>query len=339
MNTKIAIPAGHIKETIDVRDKSIGNGMFPIVTIGKGSYITQATIESSVDMAHYDGVHNFQIGKYTSIGENCTFIIDFNHDYKSVFQGWITAFNGGIPKEQSKLRRKGQILIGHDCWLGNNVTVLSGVTIHNGAVVSTGAVVTRDVPPYAIVAGVPAKVIGYRFGEDTIHKLMHIKWWNWSDEELLKNEASLRGGVEEFASAFYREVDITTPIFDRMTPGKCFLYYLDMNETYSNFERVIRQFAERYNGTDAELVLYFNPDEENFEENSERLMGLFDSLGQYDCYVNVCSKSVEKLDDLLSGVDCFITNRLRNTLDLVEEAYNRGIVCVSGVDGKIFEML
>lgn len=77
--------------------------------------------------------------------------------------------------------------IGNDCWLGSNVTLIGGVEIHDGVVVLANAVVTKDVPPYAIVGGVPAKVIGYRYDDKTIQFLQKTKWWNNQPEWFEKN--------------------------------------------------------------------------------------------------------------------------------------------------------
>ncbi len=79
---------------------------------------------------------------------------------------------------------KGDIIIENDVWIGAKATVMSGVTIHNGAVVAAGSVVTKDVPPYAIVAGNPAKVVKYRFTEEQIKKLLQISWWNWGEARI-----------------------------------------------------------------------------------------------------------------------------------------------------------
>lgn len=74
--------------------------------------------------------------------------------------------------------------IGNDVWIGSDVTLLEGVSVGDGAVVATGAVVTGDVPPYAVVGGVPAKILKYRFGEDTIKRLMKIRWWDWDEARI-----------------------------------------------------------------------------------------------------------------------------------------------------------
>lgn len=81
-----------------------------------------------------------------------------------------------------------RVKIGNDVWIGERAIVLGGVTVGNGAVIAAGAVVTKDVPPYAVVGGVPAKIIKYRFDEEVIKELEEIKWWQWDDETLKKNK-------------------------------------------------------------------------------------------------------------------------------------------------------
>lgn len=79
------------------------------------------------------------------------------------------------------------VSIGNDVWIGDSVRLLAGVTVGDGAIIAAGAVVTKDVPPYAIVGGVPAKVIRYRFEPEEIEELLKIKWWDWSEEKIRSN--------------------------------------------------------------------------------------------------------------------------------------------------------
>ena len=83
---------------------------------------------------------------------------------------------------------KGDIIVGNDVWIGAKATIMSGVKIGDGAIVGATATVTKDVPPYAIVAGNPAKIIKYRFNEKQIESLLKIAWWDWT-EDRIKTEA------------------------------------------------------------------------------------------------------------------------------------------------------
>lgn len=100
------------------------------------------------------------------------FYKEWNLDRKDVVQSWDN---------------KGDIIIGNDVWIGYEAIILAGVTIGDGAIIGARAVVTKDVLPYTIVAGVPAKPIKKRFDDKTISKLLDIQWWNWSDEKIAQN--------------------------------------------------------------------------------------------------------------------------------------------------------
>jgi virginiamycin A acetyltransferase len=89
---------------------------------------------------------------------------------------------------------KGDIVVGNDVWIGYEAVILSGVKIGNGAIIGTRAVVTKDVPPYTIVGGIPARPIKKRFDEETIEALQKIEWWNWPFEKIQANVNVIRNG-------------------------------------------------------------------------------------------------------------------------------------------------
>ncbi len=93
--------------------------------------------------------------------------------------------------------RKYVLSIGNDVWVGSNTIFTDGLHIGNGAIIAAGAVVTKDVPPYAIVGGIPAKVIRYKFTDEEIQKLNSIKWWQW-DFAKLKQQSHLFNNITEF---------------------------------------------------------------------------------------------------------------------------------------------
>lgn len=146
---------------------------------------------------------SLRIGKYCSIGTNVTIFLGSEHrtDWVSTYPFpffWKEA--GSISGHPST---RGDVVIGNDVWIGFGSTILSGVTIGDGAAVGACSVVTRDVPPYAIAAGNPARVFRYRFDEETIRKLLQIKWWDWPDEKVKENVYSIcSDSIQPFITKF-----------------------------------------------------------------------------------------------------------------------------------------
>lgn len=127
------------------------------------------------------------IGNFCSIARNVS-IQTYNHNHKKITSYFIGQ-NLFKEKWENEKVSKGSVVIENDVWIGAHSVILGGVTIHNGAVVAANSVVNKDVPPYSIVAGTPAKVIGCRFDEATISKLLELEWWNWSEEKINKNKS------------------------------------------------------------------------------------------------------------------------------------------------------
>ena len=99
------------------------------------------------------------------------------------------------------------VVIGNDVWAGLNVTIMPGVTIGDGAVIANNSHVVKDVKPYTIVGGNPAKHIKYRFEEETISKLLKIRWWEWDDEKIRENVNYISSpNISEFVDKFYDEI-------------------------------------------------------------------------------------------------------------------------------------
>ena len=152
---------------------------------------------------HYPINHDkLIIGKFCSIACGAKFLFNSaNHTLSSLstypfpllFEEW------GLEKKNvaDSWDNKGDIVVGNDVWIGYEAVILSGVTIGDGAVIGARAVVTKDVPPYTIVGGVPAKPIKKRFSEESIKKLQSIRWWDWPKEKIAENITAIQSGNME----------------------------------------------------------------------------------------------------------------------------------------------
>lgn len=139
------------------------------------------------------------IGKYCSLAYGVTIVASGEHNYRAVANYPFYARIHGDDNRDTLT--KGKVVIGNDVWIGTKAIILSGVTIGDGAVIAAGAVVTKDVPPYAIVGGVPAQLIKYRFPKELIDRLLQIRWWDW-EPDVWKNDMDLfYQDVEKFVCA------------------------------------------------------------------------------------------------------------------------------------------
>lgn len=142
------------------------------------------------------------IGKFCSIACGAKFIFNCaNHTLKSLSTYTFPLFfeEWNLPKSEvaSAWDNKGDIVIGNDVWIGYDAVIMAGVTIGDGAIIGTRAVVSKDVEPYSIVGGVPAKEIRKRFAPDVIKRLLELQWWNWPDEKIHRAIPLIRIGKIE----------------------------------------------------------------------------------------------------------------------------------------------
>ena len=131
------------------------------------------------------------MGKFCSIACGAKFLFtSANHTQKSLstypFPIFFDEWDLDVEDITSAWDRKGDIIIGNDVWIGYEAVIMSGVTIGDGAIIGARSVVTKDIPPYTIVGGVPARQIRRRFSEETIAALLELKWWNWPREKIAR---------------------------------------------------------------------------------------------------------------------------------------------------------
>ncbi len=139
------------------------------------------------------------IGKFCSIACGAKFLFNSaNHSLLSLstypFPIFYEEWGLDIKDVASAWDNRGNITIGNDVWIGYGAIILSGVTIGDGAIVGAHSLVTKDIPPYTIAGGVPARPIRKRFSEEKISELMKMKWWDWNEDKILKNLGYIRSG-------------------------------------------------------------------------------------------------------------------------------------------------
>lgn len=195
-----------IKRLLNRIKYSRKNNLSKVFTIGRNVGLNNCKLHYHSRVADYATLEHADIGEYSSVGRYAKIVytkigkycaiswdvtinaISHPHSNLTISAFPYVPYVGGFVTE--RIQTHSEVKIKNDVWIGANTVIMPGVTIGNGAIIGAGAVVTKDVSDYAIVAGVPAKLIKYRFSEEIITELLKLKWWNW-DREVIKNNIHL----------------------------------------------------------------------------------------------------------------------------------------------------
>ena len=239
-----------------------------------------------------------------------------------------------------KINRKRQIIIGNDVTIGANVTIMGGVTIGNGAVVGANSLVTKDIPPYAIVGGNPAKIIKYRFEDEIIEKLNEIKWWNWSEEKIKENMDCILGDVKLFVEKFHQKneyKDLKT--FQELTVlkkdgFKIYFFIPDLNDKHCIWEKVIDAYLSVFGENDKVLlILAIN---QNSQKEQTIVNKIINKKNNIPNIMNVDFNETN-LKKCLKSSDYLITTKNFDSLLAFDYAQNFNVKIISGLDDRVFD--
>lgn len=176
--------------------KFLDDGTF---VMGRGTYHTPVIVDYPNDYA------KVVIGNFCSVHGDVEIFRGGNHriDWAAIYGFKVLA---GYPVEQAEaVVSGGDVIIGNDCWIGRTATILSGIRVGDGAVIGAKSVVTKDIGPYEIWAGNPAKFIRKRFSDDQIAAMLRIKWWEWDDDLIKERVLDLNGlSIDKFIEKYDR---------------------------------------------------------------------------------------------------------------------------------------
>ena len=302
---------------------------FPFLCIGRDSYVVSAKNENGLNI-NPGFVYNLQIGKFCSLAHDISFVIDINHDYTGVTTGVSELF----PERKSKLKRKGQILIQNDVWIGRGSTIMGGVTIHNGAVIAANSVVTKDVEPYSIVGGNPARHIKYRFDSEIIDKMLSIQWWYWDDSKISQYKKWFTSDITDFAERFYGDTEENREM-EIEKSEKSYLFFMDFEEPQSLWKKIILEFCEKYKNSPDRGLLLFLKNNDNTLDNYSKIEDITKDIDA-ECGLFVHCGTDEDVEYIFKYADYYITNRSKETVyhSCMADKYN--VQMLSGVDIPVF---
>ena len=194
-------PRPHDGQTVYLKDVITG----PNIEVGEYTIYNDFVrdprdFEKNNVLYHYPvNGDRLEIGRFCSIACGAKFLFTSgNHTMRSLsnytFPIFFDEWNLDAKNICSAWDNKGDIVLGNDVWVGYEAVIMSGVTIGNGAIIGTRAVVTKDVPPYTIVGGVPAKPIRRRFDDATVEKLETLRWWDWDEDRLKRALPAIQAG-------------------------------------------------------------------------------------------------------------------------------------------------
>ena len=205
------------------------NTLYPIKGVTRTVYLKNIITNPQINVGDYtyyddpEDVHNFEknvlylfdfigdkliIGKFCQIATGVRFIMNGANHAMNGFSTYPFKVFGGewASKDPMEVVSKGDTIIGNDVWIGNGATIMQGIKIGDGAIIGTNSLVTKDVEPYTLVGGNPAKEIRKRFDDETIRVLLALKWWDWDTQKITDNlEVITSGKIDELNRIYKKE--------------------------------------------------------------------------------------------------------------------------------------
>lgn len=318
----------------------------PLMTLDARSYLVGGTAYLPSTDAH------ILVGRYSSLAHNLSFYMGLSHDHHAITTYPLASSFDGCDEDEFTTINRHQIIIGNDVWIGGDVLLMSGVHIGNGAVIGAGAVIAKDVPPYAVVVGNPARVIKYRFDAETIARLQRIKWWNLPQEEIEPLLLTYHNDMEGFLSHFdlppqEAAQDETSAAIEQLrTQGYTVSYFIPDFEIpipYCAWPRVIDSFLAAYTEQDRAALVVAMPEREDIHLYEEGIAARIRDYSDHTPLVlsHRCSSTMPFSIAALQSSNIYITTREPVCSHAVDYAADAGLTIRYGLDhgGLVFPPL
>jgi len=181
-----------IADNTDVYDSKLAN----CVRLGRRNFVLGSTFGFGSYTGSNTEIRNVQIGKMCNISWDVS-LGGHNHNYKAASMTSAVPWNTVFHTKREESHHPEECIIGNDVWIASGANIIEGVTVGDGCVVGAGAVVTNNLPPYSIAAGVPARVIKKRFDDNSISRLLGLRWWDWPREDIAQASDLLLRDMDE----------------------------------------------------------------------------------------------------------------------------------------------
>lgn len=334
MSIKLEIPLEDRARylTFDLPDAYQG---FRMGSIGKHSYIGEVTFY--YNFGHHCEITNLQIGRHCAMGLEIKMLFNRMHDHMSI----TTSSAPCLLDRPWVTKRLGQIIIGHDVWVGNSVIFMPDIRVGNGAIVAVGSVVVNDVPAYSIVAGNPARILRYRYTQEQIQKLQQIRWWTWDDEKIEANRHFFSRPITEFIEEFWSPPKARPEKKERAETTKL-LFFADFDDPYPIWKKVIKEYLATFTSKDP-IILSLLLSDEGYSTELAHVEKFISSIkekleapqGEY-AEISLITSSPELNENFFADTDFFIANRSSSTMDCIQLCEDYAVKLLSGVDIPIF---
>lgn len=349
MKTKIVIPANKLKQETPVQIHQDGLDSYTAAYIGKYTYCCGTHIDNGAEFTINNNqiIHNLHFGNFNSVGDNLSVILSRNHSTKMLDTGSLQlmlANHGRLTEFKNTYTQKGTVIIQNDVWFGENVTIMPSIIVRNGAVVARNSHVVKDVPPYAIVGGNPARIIGYRFTKEQIRKLQEIQWWFWDDEKLLSHAQYITEDIDRFCNMFYPEAhsQFLELSAKQIISHDTYFAFVDYYEGYSTYPLIIEDFLNNFiNSPKKKLVLFIQDDcpvppiQHALFEYLENVIHELKTNENVKCEFELVRGPDKDAKNIFLNCSYFITSRAFRTVYYSCLADLFGIQIIHGVDSPI----